>query len=343
MGCCNPFPAHAEDCYGINVDSLDMDSLRNNNYVAAYLTSRAPGIFVEKYISNSGELTARVRLTITRMDIGQLLFDKNYGFQSGIFRSEDIYLPYGANQTVPYLVTLYVENWVYAFPYIQLMPRLTYNGACTYGARMSDYNPALAYSWLMGTMLDLDQLRAQGAYSVPICASNAFIVGEATVSLLGEQLSVALRFYPEANVELHQAQLFCVTDVTLLHTAEPYGISQRAYQPGETIDVSGARSALLYLPLSISYDSVGLGGFAYDLAGDAWLNRQLSLWHENFLTAREETQMTSLPGTEPGWGDTADSIAGFATVTKELETAGSDDGTDLLEFQPDSFNSEWHP
>ena len=271
------------------------------------------------------------------MDIGQLLFDKNYGFQSGLFRSEDIYLPYGQNYAVPYLITLYVENWVYAFPYMQLMPRLAYNGACTYGAMLGDYQPALAYSWFMGTMLDLDQLRVQGAYSVPICASNAFIVGDAVITLSGERLSVTLRFLPEANVELHQSLVYCITDVAQLHTAEPSRLSQQAYQPGEAIDVSGARSALLYMPLSISYDSADLNGFSYDLYGDAWLDRQIALWNENLLSAYEQPLI--MPDPEPAYetGYPAAMQDEWAFETQASETEDDEDGTGLPEFQSEDM------
>lgn len=280
-------PAQAEDCFTINVDLLDMNSLRSNDYVASHLSAQAPGIRVQKYISDSDELAARVRLTITQMDTDTLIFDKNYGYQSMTFQSEDIYLPFVENRTVPYLVTLYVEDWVYAIPFMHLVPRLSHNGACTYGVRMADYSPGLTSNWFMGTMLDLEKLRAQGQIHIPLCASNAYIIGEATVALLGEDLTVSLSFAQQANVELHYASVYCIPQVSEMTSADPPSMPQQAYRVGESIDVSGAASVLLYLPMSISYDSAGLSTFAYDLSASPDLQAQLALWNENLLQAYE--------------------------------------------------------
>ena len=292
--CLAPFPAGASaDCFLIDVDSLDMNSMRSNDYIAQHLSSQASGLRVQKFISTSNELAARVRLTLTQMETGTLVFDKNYGYQSGTFDSGEIYLPYGENRTIPYLVTLYIEDWIYAMPFMQLTPRLFYNGACTYGVRMRDYDSSLTSNWYMGTMLDLNALRPQGSQSIPIYASNAFVVGEATVSLLGEELAVFLNFDPAANVEVHQVSIYCVPQVGELTSADPPYINQRSYFPGESISVASLSNVLLYVPMSISYDSAGLAQMGYDLINDPVLSWQLSLWQENlrqaFPSLAEET------------------------------------------------------
>lgn len=288
--CAGVLSAQAEGCFVINVDELDMTALRSDDYVAQYLSSQAQGIRVQKYISNTSELTARVRLTIQQMDNGVLVYDKNYDYQSGIFDSGDIYLPYVDNRTIPYLVTLYVEDWVYAMPFMQLQPRLMYNGACTYGVRMRDYDPSLTQDWLMGTMVSLDDLRMQGSLSIPIVASNAYVVGQASVTASGDMLSVELAFDTSANVEVESYSIYCITDVTTLQTAEPKAMSQQPYGLGEAIDVSGVDSVLLYIPLTISYDSAGLATLGYDLAGDPALQYQLGLWYANMAGATTTEQ-----------------------------------------------------
>ena len=111
--------AQAEDFFTLNVDMLDMDSLNQNDYVAANLSAACQGIRVLKTISTSSELAEPVRLSLTRMDTQTLLFDKDYGYQSRNFDSDVIYLPYGGGSTVPYLVTLYVGDTVYAMPFMQ--------------------------------------------------------------------------------------------------------------------------------------------------------------------------------------------------------------------------------
>ena len=122
-------PSLAEDCFTIDVDALDMNSLNSDEYVAQYLSASAQGVRVRKYISDSSELAAPVRLTLMQMDSQTLLFDKDYGLQSGTFDSGVIYLPYVADRTIPYLVTLTVGDYVYAMPFMHQQARLVANNA----------------------------------------------------------------------------------------------------------------------------------------------------------------------------------------------------------------------
>lgn len=117
-------PALAEDSFTIDIDLLDMDRLNRDDYVARELSSSAQGVRVVKYISDSSELAAPVRLTLKQMDTGKLLFDKNYGFASHTFDSGVIYLPYTGERTTPYLVTLEVGSYIYAMPFMH-QPHVT--------------------------------------------------------------------------------------------------------------------------------------------------------------------------------------------------------------------------
>lgn len=291
-------PAKAENCFVINVDFLDMNSLRDNDYVAQHLSAGAAGIRLQKYISDSDELAARVRLTILQVATNTLVYDKNYGYQSGTFDSGEIYLPYVDSGTVPYLVTLYIEDWVYAIPFMHLMPRLVRNGACTFGVRIRDLNPALTSDWLMGTMLDLNALRVQGSIVLPICASNVYLIGEATVALNHEQLTVQLALASSANIELHEYAIYCITQVAELTTVDTHRMPQRGYSLGEAIDVYGASSALLYFPMSLSFDSGGLPLFSYDISS-ADLQSQVLLWNENLAQAPAPAFMDSIATETP--------------------------------------------
>ena len=284
--------SRAEDCFTLDVDLLDMDSLNSDEYVAQHLSAQTQGIRVQKYISDTSELAARVRLTLLQVDTNTLLFDKDYGYQSGTFDSGVIYLPFVDNRTIPYLVTLYVENYVFAMPFMHLQPRLSYNGACTYGARLRDLDAGLSSDWLMGTMVDLDALRSQGSQTVSVCASNAYVIGQATLTLQGDFLSVQLSFLSAANVEVHRVSLFVITDCASLTTADIGSIGQPSYSPGDSVSVAGASSALLYMPMQVSFDPVGLNGFGYDLSSGE-LQYQLGLWNQN----RNQAYLT--PATEP--------------------------------------------
>ena len=322
-----PAPARAEDFFTLNVDTLDMDSLNQNDYVAANLSAACQGIRVKKTISASSELAEPVRLSLTRMDTQTLLFDKDYGYQSRNFDSDVIYLPYGGGSTVPYLVTLYVGDTVYAMPFMQLQPRLQFNSACTYGVRLRDLG--LSGDWLMGTMLNLTELRNVGMKEIPLCASNAFYIGSATVMMQGDYLSVQLSFYPEANVEVHGASVYVITNGASL-TGDPAYSGMAALSVGDWADVTGASTALLYLPMQVSYDPSGLPSLDYD-EGSASTQEQLRLWQQN-LSGDVQPVDTFVPDTdwqiietpEPYWQDGAPAYEwqGDGSWTEQPDSSG---------------------
>ena len=261
-------------CFLLDVDALDLSRLNQNAYVQQYLSAQTQGLEVIKQIPGGG--AQPVRLSLMQVDRQTLVFDKDYGYQSGRFSSGSLYLPYLGNYTVPYLITLYVGDTVYGIPFMQVQSRLESNGACTFGAHLYDYSPALGQDWHMGTMLDLNALRTQGVMAVDVCASNRYLIGQANVIMQGDMICVVLNLNASAGVEVHSQNVYVATDCTMLQ-ATGWG---NAYAPGEWIPVGGADSALLYLPMSISYNPDGLNTYSYDLSY-GFLQQQLELWREN--------------------------------------------------------------
>jgi len=115
--------AHAEDSFTIDVDGLDLGRLNSDDYVSRHLSSSAQGVRVRKYISDSSELAAPIRLTLTQMNTQTVVLDRDCGYQSGTFDSGTLYLPGSSGQTTPYLITLYAGNYVYAVPFMQTQSR----------------------------------------------------------------------------------------------------------------------------------------------------------------------------------------------------------------------------
>ena len=317
-----PLTALAGDCFVIDVDSLDMNSLNSNDYVASHLSAQTDGVRVRKYISDSNELAAQVRLTVTQAETSTVVFDKNYGYVSGTFDSGDIFLPYVDNNVIPYLITLNIEDWTYAMPFMHLQPRLSDNRACTYGVRLQDYNPSITNSWVMGTMLDLNALRQQGTLTLPLCASNLYLIGQATLGMSGNLLTVFVDFDPSANVEVLTSAVYLFGDVHGITTDNVSALAQPAHAIGETIDTTGLSTALLYLPITLSYDSSGLTEFSYDL-NSAELSQQLMLWQQNAQGLSQEVVVES-PTEEP-----------FPTPG-EMDTPSTDNG----EILPDDPTPE---
>ena len=290
--------AIAEDCFTINVDTLDLDRLNSDEYVAVALSASAQGVRVCKAISASSEVAAAVRLTLTQMDTKTLLFDKNYGYQSGTFDSGIIYLPYVSDQTIPYLVTLYVGDYVYALPFMHLQRRMESNGASTAGVRLRDLDPAQSGDWLMGTMVDLDTLRGGGSRTVDVCASNSYVIGQAIIRLQNEQIYVELDFAPSAQVTVEDAQLYVLTDGELLSDV-------RSVSMHSGVSVSGAQTALVYLPMQVSYDPAGLPVFRYD---EGAAQQQQALWSQSRAGVQQiaespQQSSSSAYEAEPDWDD----------------------------------------
>ena len=269
-----PSAQAADGIFTLNVDALDLTRLNRNDYVQQHLTSSAQGLEGVKQIPEGEGVP--VRLSLTQMDTQLLVFDKDYGYRSGVFNSGTIYLPYVGNYGVPYLVTLYVGDMVYALPFLQQQSRLESNGACTYGAHLYDYDPALGQDWYMGTMLDLNALRTQGVMAVDVCASNCYLLGQANIILQDQMICVILNLDASAGVEVHSQEVYVAADCARL-VQEGWG---KPAKPGEWIYVGDADSVLLYLPMSVSYDPVGLSTVGYDLTY-GYLQQQLLLWRQN--------------------------------------------------------------
>lgn len=291
-------PAMAEDCFTINVDTLNLDRLNSDDYVAKALSASTQGVRVCKQVTQSSETAAAVRLTLTQMNTGTLLFDRDYGYQSGAFDSGVIYLPYAGDSTIPYLVTLYAGDMVYAMPFMHLQRRLTYNSACTAGVRLRELDSGLGGDWLMGTMVDLNALRQSGSMSVEVCASNQYVIGTAHISMSGDSLCVELLMEPQANAEVHQAPLYVITDAKNFHNTPDFRL-------GDWVHVGSAQSALIYLPMQVSYDPAGLRTMSYSV-NDTDVQRQKQLWQQNAGSGSADgwsEPETSDWNTDSGWDD----------------------------------------
>ena len=290
--------AWAEDCFTLDVDTLDLERLSSQEYISAHLTSSAQGIRVRMQVTQSSESAAYVRLTVKQMNTHSLVFDKEYGYVSGMFDSGVIYLPYGGDGATPYLITLYAGDLGYGLPFMHTQRRVSSSPACTIGVRMRDLNAPMGGDWMMGTVLDLNALRRTGRTSVDVCASNSYLIGTAWMTLSGNSLCVDVSFNPTADVELTDHSLYVITDPSDLHSAP-------AYRIGEWVDVGDASAALLYLPMQLSFDPAGLPAFYYD-RGSA--QNQADRWNE----AAPVQEVPSYDGGWDSWEDSGWSNDGWA-------------------------------
>ena len=300
----------AEDCFTLDVDTLDLGRLSSNEYISAHLTSSAQGVRVRMQVTQSSESAAYVRLTVMQMNTRTLVFDKEYGYVSGAFDSGVIYLPYGGDGTTPYLITLYAGDLGYGLPFMHTQRRVSSSPACTEGVRMRDLNAPMGGDWMMGTVLDLDALRHTGRTSVNLCASNSYLIGTAWITLSGNSLCVDVSFNPTADVELTDHSLYVSTDPAAIHSAP-------AHRIGEWVEVGDASAVLLYLPMQLNFDPAGLPAFYYDRSE---AQHQADRWNR----AETVSDWEEAPAYDGGWDSWEDS--GWSNDGWDDPDYGWDDG-----------------
>ncbi len=266
--------AEGELCFEIDLDLLDMAQVRQAEYIAEHLTAPCPGVRVTKWLD--GDEPQRARLVVMNQSSGQLLLDKTYSDVIGQFDSGELYLP-GDAAAATYEITLLLGGQVYAVPYMRAPARLLDNTACTYGLRFSDGNGSLTDTWMMGTLLELSDFGGGGTMTLPLCASNAYVLGTASVTVSGGQMCVSLSIEPTAQAEVKQALVYAIEDVRALTSITPRDIGLAPHVTDEWFDVSGMDSVMLYVPVLLDYSPAGLPGFLYSLRHDDYLQRQLSL------------------------------------------------------------------
>ena len=239
----------AADCLPIDADTL---------VSGATLSSRMQGIRMQATV----EPPANVRLTIQQTNTASLIFDKTYGEYSGLFDSGELYFPYTGLPATAYTVTLTIGETALTFSFTQLQARLTGNSAYTLG-------PRLGGDWPMATVVDL----TGSGTTVPICASNQYYIGQATFAVSDGTLTVSTSFTSSANVTVESQSVYLYGNPTSM-SDNP--LRQPRHAVGEAIDVTGLQTALVCVPITLSYDPFGLSDFVFS-TNDSAVQRQLGL------------------------------------------------------------------
>lgn len=178
----------------------------------------------------------------------------------------------------------------------------------------------------MGSMLDMNALRQTGVAYLDLCASNAYVIGQASVWLQGTALSVQLAFNPSANVEVQGLSLYLIPHCADVN-GDPSACGLPTVEVGDWLDVGNATSVFLYMPMQVSYDPAGLPVFNYDLSSGE-LQYQLALWQQQNRGGLDQAAATP----EPEWLPTSEPPLETQTPTDPfllVETAvPSSSGTD---------------
>ncbi|MBQ8536307.1 MAG: hypothetical protein IJ461_02745 [Clostridia bacterium] len=267
--------AAAEEVFVIPANEVQFSRLEDGDYLNSALTAATQYIQIT---CDLGDQNQEVTLSVHRQTDGKVVHQKNYGVRSGKFRSDEIYLKYSGSETVKYTITLQAGAQQWQFPFYRKLMALSHNTACSYGVRIREAAPGVTKSWPMATVVDL----RGGSHSVPLCASNQYIIGTVNISVSADSLSVQVT--PRENIDLtiHNQRVYAITDPGTLTSLDGSALGgQVSFKPGQKISISkdlgGSQYVILYLAMEVSYDPNGLESFSYDPGS---VSDQLSMWRQ---------------------------------------------------------------
>ena len=151
--------------------------------------------------------------------------------------------------------------------FTEAIPKLDathYGGtACSRGPRFRDERPKLTDEWYMYTPLDLSR---EGSLTLPLVASNEFVIG--SVKLLSQGGNVTVRYELDIQgVNVRSEFLTFFPDLESVVTVEPSELTGWGFPLGTPFTIRqglrGDISVLMYLLLLIDYDEQAPGILPY--------------------------------------------------------------------------------
>ncbi|MGN1021262.1 MAG: hypothetical protein ACI4O7_12925 [Aristaeellaceae bacterium] len=209
------------------------------------------------YLRIACPIEGEQQVTVTVADdSGSVVYQRDYGLCSGLFRSEDIYLRLQGSQTL-YSITVDAGGQVSACSINRTMPRLTGNAACSVGYPLSALSGS--GSWKTATLLDLEQLEGD-SLTVPMYASGAYELGTVTFTVQGGALTVTAAIAPGVDGTIDSAAVYVATDALDAQNLGTRSFSGPEGQLNSAISLNGARYAAVYVKLTVSFDPLGVPG-----------------------------------------------------------------------------------
>lgn len=150
------------------------------------------------YLSVSCPLDTDSRVTMTiRDEWGSTVYQRDYGVCSGMFESEEVYLPQIGAQTT-YRVTLSTDSGENSFTVVRVAPRLTDSNVTTAGLPLSDISGVSSPK--KAILLDLSALNNQLPMVVPMVSGDVQL-GCVTFTVRNGQLSVSAELTVDGTID----------------------------------------------------------------------------------------------------------------------------------------------
>ena len=143
------------------------------------------------------------------------------------------------------------------------MPRLTgevtNSIACSQGPRFQENRPGLTDKWYMYTPLDLS---VEGTRTIPLIATNHYIIGSVAVTTAGGSVQVDYHLN-SSKVHIRKEFMTFFPDLASIKTVDPKALEAQNFPFSTAIDIqgnlAGDTSVLLYIALSVDYNYFASG------------------------------------------------------------------------------------
>ena len=201
------------------------------------------------YLSVSCPLDTDSRVTMTiRDEWGSTVYQRDYGVCSGMFASEEVYLPQNGAQTT-YRVTLSTDSGENSFTVVRVAPRLTDSNVTTAGLPLSDISGVSSPK--KAILLDLSALNNQLPMVVPMVSGDVQL-GCVTFTVRNGQLSVSAELTVDGTID--RAAVYVAKSALSAQTLGTRRFDGKKGGLNKKVNVDGLGYAAVLVQMTVSYD-----------------------------------------------------------------------------------------
>lgn len=201
------------------------------------------------YLSVSCPLDTDSRVTMTiRDEWGSTVYQRDYGVCSGMFASEEVYLPQNGAQTT-YRVTLSTDSGENSFTVVRVAPRLTDSNVTTAGLPLSDISGVSSPK--KAILLDLSALNNQLPMVVPMVSGDVQL-GCVTFTVRNGQLSVSAELTVDGTID--RAAVYVAKSALSAQTLGTRRFDGKKVGLNKKVNVDGLGYAAVLVQMTVSYD-----------------------------------------------------------------------------------------
>lgn len=224
--------ALADDVYSIDLDKSKRTVSTDCDYIRLTCTLKE---------------ACTVTVTVTGPD-GDVSYSRDYGEQSGSFRSDKIYLRSGSN-AVTYQVEAAAGTKVYQVQVEKRLPQVKNAPACAAGYPLSAIG--VRNSWECLTLLEVPA-SGTDTVTVPLCASGSAGIGSAVFTVSNG--SVTVKTKATDGVSIGSCMVYVAVTADQARRITDRNTDYASGRSGKPIAFNDARVIAVYLSMQVDYD-----------------------------------------------------------------------------------------